>query len=79
MDREELEQLGVWERQVELSKLWAQLTTPVYRVKTDQGYSPLKAKVRRTEWPDCWLYVDEEGYQLLEEADVQRWLLVEKR
>jgi len=79
MDREELEQLGVWERQVELSKLWAQLTTPVYRVKTDQGYSPLKAKVRRTEWPDRWLYVDEEGYQLFEEADVQRWLLVEKR
>jgi len=78
MDREQLEQLGVWERQVELSKLWAQLTTPVYRVKNEQGSSPTKARVRKTEWPDSWLYVDEEGYQLLEEADVQRWMLVEK-
>ena len=78
MDREQLEQLGIWERQVELSKLWDQLTTPVYRVKNEKGYSPPKAKVRKTEWPDCWLYVDEEGYQLLEESDVQRWMLVEK-
>ena len=79
MDREQLEQLGVWERQVELSKLWAQLTTPVYRVKTEKGYSPREAKVRKTEWQDCWLYMDEEGYQLFEEAEVQRWMLVEKR
>ncbi len=78
MDREQLEELGIWEKQVELSKLWDQLRTPVYRVKNEKGYSPSKAKVRKTEWPDCWLYVDEEGYQLLEEADVQRWMLVEK-
>lgn len=78
MDREQLEQLGVWERQVELSKLWAHLTTPVYRVKKEKGYSPAKATVRKTEWPDCWLYSDEEGYQLLEQADVQHWVLIEK-
>lgn len=77
MDRAELEQLGIWERQVELSKLWGQLTAPVHSLKDNRGRTVPGARVRKTEWTGCWLYCDEiSGYQLIEEADVQRWTLI---
>lgn len=76
MEREEFEQLGYWEQQVASSKLWDELGTPVYRVRDSKGRSPAQAQVRRTNWPGRWLYRDGDGYQVLEDEDVERWVLI---
>ena len=35
--------------------------------------------VSNTDWPGCWLYVDEiTGYQLLDDRDLERWILIEQ-
>ncbi len=77
MTRDELEKLNIWERQVACSKLWDELKTPIYGLKDNKGRIPQQAKVRRTEWPGCWLYMEGDEFQLLDDEDVQRWALVE--
>ncbi len=77
VEREELEQLGIWERQVACSKLWGELTSPIYGLKDNKGRTPPQAKVRQAKWPGCWLYMDAEGYQLLDDEDMKRWVLVQ--
>lgn len=76
MDLQQLEQLGVWERQVELAKLWGELSSTIYMVKDTQGRSSPNARIRKTDWPGFWVSVDDlTGYQLLEDADIRRWIL----
>jgi hypothetical protein len=80
MTLEEIEQLGVWERQVELAKLWEELSTATYVARDTKGCSPPNLRLRKTEWPGWWLAVDDlTGYQLLEDTDIQRWVLSEAR
>lgn len=79
MERQDLETLGFWERQVACSKLWQELATPVFGIKDNKGRTPRDAKVRRTEWPGWWLYSDGEDFQVLEDSDVGQWVLTEHR
>ncbi len=77
MERQELESMGYWERQVACSKLWEELKTPIYGLKDNKGRTPEHARVRKTDWTDCWLYSDAEGFQLLDDEDLARWQLVQ--
>ncbi len=76
MEREELEQMAIWQRQVACSKLWDELKSSIYSLRNVQGRTPPDAKVRQTEWTGCWLYLDGEGYQVLDEEDIKSWVLV---
>jgi hypothetical protein len=76
MEYGEFDRLGFWEKQVACSKLWGELTTPIYHVRDNKGRTPSQAKVRRTNWAGCWLYSDADGYQVLEDRDVERFSLV---
>lgn len=77
MERQEFEKMGFWERQVACSKLWDELATPVYGLKDDKGRTPQECKIRKTDWPGYWLYLDEEGYQLIEDRDMEGWVLIQ--
>jgi len=78
MELEELEKLTIWERQVELAKLWDELGTTIYMARDTKGRSAPNTRIRKTNWPGFWLSVDDlSGYQLLEDADIQRWILQE--
>lgn len=78
MELEELEKLTIWERQVELAKFWEELSTTIYVVRDTKGCSPPNTRIRKTEWQGFWVSVDDlNGYQLLEDADIQRWTLKE--
>lgn len=78
MERQAFNNMGFWERQVACSKLWEELATPVYNLKDNKGRTPPEGKVRKTEWPGYWLYLDDEGYQLLEEQDMEGWVLFQR-
>ncbi len=79
MDRQELENMGYWERQVACSKLWDGLTTPIYGMKDSKGRTDPQARARKTDWPGCWLFMDGEMFQLLEDEEVQRLVLVQSK
>lgn len=76
MEREEFDNLGYWEKQVACSKLWAELTTPIFAPRADTGRVPTQAQVRKTNWPGQWIYTDVDGYKVIEDAEVERWTLV---
>ena len=79
MELQEYEALGYWEKQVAASKVWEELTTPVCRIDDEKSKMATEARVRKTNWPGYWLYMDGESFQLLEDSDVNGWKLKEHK
>ena len=79
MEWEEFDSLGYWEKQVACSKLWAELTTPIFTPRDNAGRIPAQAQVRKTSWPGHWIYTDVDGYRLVGDMEVERWTLIPVR